>query len=426
MTTAAGAVIDLDLAGAAPSRPGVARRSWSRRPGRRPTPAAVAAVAFALLVVLGADAIGDRPRFAAPVDLSLGGVDSWSMGDQSVYALAEGELTAYRLEDGARRWTVRVPPDAIFTEWDLAGLIMLIMPASARSVAYAEASGARVWERSGLPNWGSSDGRTIVMGGDDDVDGVDAVSWQTFTRIDVRTGRPNWAYARRFGADSPVLAPDGVGGSDLYGMLRVDDTGSWLTDLATGVERPLPGRWRWAQVVHGVLLAAAGRGALTAYDLATMRPLWTNGEWTGSVLPCGPNLCLDGESGVVAVDPATGRVRWRAALHVQGGNTDRIFASDLPDGSADSFAVVIDAGTGEVLRRFPDRLVMSAGSRGRAPMVGFDPRTRLLDVAVLDLDRLIVYPLDRVPGAVDTCRATMTHLACPTAPGRLRIWRYAA
>jgi hypothetical protein len=59
------------------------------------------------------------------------------------------------------------------------------------------------------------------------------------------------------------------------------------------------------------------------------------------------------------------------------------------------------------------------------PVERIDPRTGRLDLAVLDLRRLTLYPIASVYAVSRTCRATTTHLACPARPDEIRIWRYA-
>jgi hypothetical protein len=117
----------------------------------------------------------------------------------------------------------------------------------------------------------------------------------------------------------------------------------------------------------------------------------------------------------------TGEVRWRAPWPFASGPGVRLLAyrlgSNGPRGSA-----VIERGTGAVLAEMSDWRPLTVGERRWVPMV--QPVTgRSFALGVLDLDRLVVFPLGTLPGYGD-CRSEGGYVACRLTTDEIKVWRY--
>ena len=133
-------MIDLD------ARP----RGATRRPGRRRWAAAL------LIAVVPALAGGARSVLPTdPATVLRGDAVTAVAGDESaVYVLSRDNLAAYRMPDGARRWTVPVPAGSELLGVDEGRAVVGVQDgpslADAALVGLDAATGAPAWRRTGF------------------------------------------------------------------------------------------------------------------------------------------------------------------------------------------------------------------------------------------------------------------------------------
>ncbi|MEN3611813.1 PQQ-binding-like beta-propeller repeat protein [Plantactinospora sp. ZYX-F-223] len=357
----------------------------------------LAGLLSSLLVLFGVTA-------AAPPDGALRPVGGLDVPAESTYFVADdvllvsaalvgrpSTLTAYDLPGGDRRWTVPVTMAGRHYA-ERVGEILLV--AELDSVGRRTVTAARS-VRTGAVRW-VRPGRVIRVGGSGlglGVSEVRSVSGAgrrlegAVEAVDLATGEVRWRLRL---ASTAVVQP--VPGDPARVLVVHDNVTAELRDLATGAlvgTGALPPA-DYAQsnprVVGGrlVLRHPAGREpAVSGYDLPGLTRRWTRpGDGIGELIrDCAGLACLDGESRVVALDPASGAERWRRA-RPRGWNSivwspDILIRPDAYDGR--SLLAVAD---GAALR-----------------IVGALP-----------------------PGVVD-CRAGPAALVCRTAPDRLGLWQ---
>ena len=165
--------------------------------------------------------------------------------------------------------------------------------------------------------------------------------------------------------------------------------------------------------------------AISAYDAATLRQLWTvPAAGTDEIEPCGVLACLSGANGVYAVDPVTGGERWRQAAWRgigQQGTTQVAYA-----GSDNSEPLgVIDPGTGEIKIPLDGwRPVSSTGGADHLLLTrAVDGGTRTM-VAVVRPGDPRPRPLAALPAGTGECQAVPSRLVCRSTYGELVVWSY--
>jgi outer membrane protein assembly factor BamB len=420
------------------------------RPRRR-SPALPVAVLLAvgLLPLGGAERVDARLVSIAELPVTDASVVTLSVGtafvaDRAAVSGGGGLVSAYPLPGRAPRWQTRVPvvPQQLAAVPD-AGVVVASALTGAPKAMVTTALDAGT----GRVLWTTGDG--LVAEAPDGLDGVlldgfpgGAVRW-----VEPRTGRTVWSHPlpvdgalrlvpRHSAADPALVLVTGLDGAvDVIAertgaVMATGNVGALDSDAQLGGphEPAQPG----VDATGGRLMVfrpqPSGPGTVTAYDLDTLRPLWTSiGDFDGYAVACGALICLPEVGGMTAVDRDDGAVvwtddRWTGAEALGG---DRVLAySDQPDiGPA-----VLAAGTGRV------RIPLS----GWSPVGDQDGDTSLVTrpaapgsgrawVATLPAGGTALLLLGDVPRTVgQSCQAGAWLLACGTARGTIQIWRYRA
>jgi outer membrane protein assembly factor BamB len=328
-------------------------------------------------------------------------------------------------------------------------------------------TGAARWRHAGTPVAASADGAAYVLrergtppgctGGTDmrspDADDSPAASGtgtgaDQLLALDTTTGAARWT--RPLDA-STVVAPVAAGSGSPAGMVTVSGltTVSGLVTLATdgtlqsldpatGAPRAtikVPATARadsppvrlvtaGRMLVLAAPLADAGAVGLSAYDPLTLAPQWTVQlplPATDVVYePCGNLLCADGPDSTVAVDPATGTLRWRLDGLVRQAGQRIAVATQVP--ATDSTRLV-DVATGRVTRTLAHSVVVGeAAPAARLVFSRMDGgRTTF---SVLDLDTGDLREVGDATGRYDSCQAGTGYLACrATDSAAIHLWR---
>ncbi len=410
-------VIDLDAPGPARpvrSPPPARRRWWWPLPGL-----------LAVLLVLP----GGTPVLppAPSVVLEGDGIGDMRADGDTLVLLMRTAVAAYRMPGGARRWSVPVEPGARLLAASRGRVVLAVKTPAAALVGLDAATGAQVWRRDGyVPSLASGEGPpgVLLARGDGVIDG-------RLLGLDAGTGAVRW----ELGTPSVrrvLLAADGrpeIADLDPAGTLLLRDAGS-------------------AAVVRTVALAGLGavdgfdiagdrllvyhyeRTTLlesAVYDLATGRRLWqrTGMAAAGGLWWCGTLLCGGGVGRTTVVDPDTGEPRWSLTGWTDLGPFDAglMWATEPTPDTADPAlgAVVLDAATGRVVRRFGPWDVVAALPDHAALVTGRNPGGSL--VARLDLTTGAVTVLGRTEHwpAPPKCLATATLLACHRE--RVSVWQ---
>jgi outer membrane protein assembly factor BamB len=478
-------VIDLGVLGQ-DTVPAPRRSPGWRRLSRPPRSLVVVlALAATLLGVAGAQAPGATGLTELSSVPALGGAQYAVEGD-SLYVVEAAptgnRVSAYRLRDGALRWSTPVTVLASLASFQAAaGVVLISMYAPGVSGDHTVA----LDERTGQVLWRSAEVIDVVLQSRQrvlltvpDTSGqvaVGAPDQQPATRVDavdLRDGRAAWTYRMAPGCQhlsgTDVAATDGAGpgggatmtvlcldrvdpvetnpdstamgelrsvdlmtGRDLrsapltYPLARAPDP---LAELHPDTAPPLePVLGRAAGVV--LIGTASPSGAtLTAYDPDTLRPLWTRqmSDYDYGATACAGALCLTDGYGLAVVDPGTGRLRWQIAQRAYAQPLGRLLGQLLVQPVAGQHAMLVDVGTG---RRVVDL------SGWRAVAAGADSPTifaRWLPVAdgrvwfaTVDGDPLAVRPIGAATDVLqDGCRADGGYLVCETLHQDLRVWRY--
>ena len=413
----------------------------------------------------------------APVLRTASGVAAFTLDNAALYVVGipeTGTVTAYRLNDGRQTWRV---PDIPGT----AGLTSTTAVLSTYPARCADdedltftmldaSTGVARWRHAGTPVAASADGAAYVLrergtppgcaGGTDmrspDADDSPAASGtgtgaDQLVALDATTGAARWT--RPLDA-STVVAPVAADSAPPAGMVTVSGltTASGLITLATdgtlqsldpatGAPRAtirLPAAAATARadaspvrlvtagrtLVLAAPLAGAGAVALSAYDPPTLAPQWTVQlplPATDVVYePCGSLLCADGPDSTVAVDLATGTLRWRLDGLVRQAGRRIAVATEVP--ATDSTRLV-DVATGRVTRTLAHSVVVGAAApAARLVLSRMDGgRTTF---SVLDLDTGDLREAGDATGRYDSCQAGTGYLACrATDSAAIHLWR---
>ncbi|MEU8814289.1 PQQ-binding-like beta-propeller repeat protein [Actinoplanes sp. NPDC048796] len=263
-------------------------------------------------------------------------------------------ISAYDLDTGRLRWQRPLPgPVGYVQATEEAGL--LLVPAEAgrsgyRTTALSAATGEEVWRADGEPR--TVDGGTALMAGYTADGGLrqmrlirladNGTLWQRDT-----PGVRNQVVAMSGGRPESVVTATAAGEVRVYAYATGVLTASGRIPMVE--PRPEEGYFNDLAAFGGRLVVNRSRGGvfeLSVYRLDTLRELWGSKGTDGYAFSCGPSVCLSGAAGLVAHDPATGRVRWRLP-----GLTNALAVGDdrlvLDDGREESEPVLVDATTGE-------------------------------------------------------------------------------
>jgi outer membrane protein assembly factor BamB len=435
-------IIDLDVA---PQRPEGGRRGRPRIATVRGLPTLV--VALLALAVLGPAA---PPRPGMQLVLSAGGTtaEAFTLGAGALYTASYGPFNPasesgvrrYDLATGALQWAAPLPQNVQSLEIEeRTGVLMARSGGDPRISFLDAANGSVLWRLE------RADTSVVTLTGRGPLVVTNLPGATELWLADARTGGTVWSRTLEaqvtFGPDDLWSGrPRWVVATGLAGTVVV-------LDIATGAELSrgdLGGPLRRADTLGGDSAAAgtvgadrlvvrrrlAGRDSLTAYSLVPFARLWSRDAGSdGAPVDCGPVWCLfrqDGDAltddgtagaGVEAIDPATGRLRWRAAGYAFAAGLDGLVVAG--DTQEDPEISLLDPATGVLVRRL-----------GRVIRVG----DLLLHADTRAVGSAWVGRLEaaggswRVLGRVDSatpygCEHRGRHLACPTTAGPTRVWR---
>ena len=425
------------------------------RPRRRPRswrlPAAAAALA-GLLVLGGAERVQPRLRPLASFDASEAaavafGPDTAFISDYSFSTTPERDLygivSAYPLAAAAPRWQTHTPqvPQRLQYLAD-AGVVLASVVYGPDNLLLTTVLDAAT----GRQLWSTDEGWVADAPGD----GLGLLSPDhggTIQWIDLRTGRKIWsrpvppdAQIQVAGRSTPadpervvLMTPDGT-----VDVLE-ERTGALVASGNVGLIDPKDGQLGLPadpsaptiDVLGNLMLVfrhhLAGPVVLTAYDLSHVSPLWTkSGALRGYATPCGPLICLPGDSGVSGVDPGTGKEVWRTTQWTDTGALDAGRFIAFADRPGDQMAI-LDTGTGQV--RTPlGRWEIVSGEPGGPPALfarstAADGGLALFAAADPGEDAPTVLGALAGP-AFQTCWADAGLLGCRTGAETIGIWRY--
>jgi hypothetical protein len=170
---------------------------------------------------------------------------------------------------------------------------------------------------------------------------------------------------------------------------------------------------------------AANFRTLNAFDLTTIRPLWTTiGDFRGDARACGRLICLPGLRGLTAVDPDTGSTLWRNQEWDDAQPLDQTRLLATSDQAARGVAILA-AATGQVQALLATWTAVADQDTGLPALLTRPDDSGGLVVAAPDPGRAASAVLGDLPdAAVAPCQAGAGMLACPTRRHTLRIWRY--
>ncbi|GIE80388.1 hypothetical protein Aph02nite_63380 [Actinoplanes philippinensis] len=408
------------------------------RPGRRSLPSGLVLALVATMALFAVTASGPPPPplLAALTRLEIGSGDPYLVtGTGQLVIQSAGKLTSYDLATGAPQWQVGQPVPVYRLR---AGDGMLLLrPWGAGST---EPGTTAVSLSTGIPRWHnvrsvvSFEGTGLVFS----VEGVRSQSSGTGRRVertvealDPVAGKARWRVA--VPSTAVLLSVPGPPGDTARMLMVRDDLTAQLYDGRTGAllaERKVPAANYDPDnpLVAGgvVLLRHPGPSGVevSAFDPATLRPLWTGpAGTTREVRTCGPLACLIGLDGVHAIDPATGDQRWRRpgwrTVETIGGRL--IAYADGPNAPT----ALVDPATGRVLVDLtgwrPLDVATPAGEVLVTRAIGADPRTM---VAIVDPRLSRPRVLDELPAGTGECQSAPERLICRSMYGELVVWSY--
>lgn len=466
-------VIDLDIrpndppAGAAGPRPGIGVRRWR-----------TAAAVLAGILVLSAGGAAPFPApplrevFAAPVGPSAfyrlaGDVLVTVTPTAAATAQPGHRMTGYDLPTGRQLWSADLVVEDFTTGHPAIGVatadgVLLVSEGgtpSTQTTALDPRTGQRRWS---VPYWlsalpGEPTGLVFdsVFAPESRL-APDAPGGQTETyhsadgsryteppiglvlhAVDLATGRFRWTSPRLATAATVPAADD----EPTVLLTRpAEGAGVEVRDPVTGAVRH---RLDWPDeklvfaVRMGDVVAVSHSGpdpGVTGYSADLSQRRWRRslpGVAHPFVAVCGRVLChQDPTGGTVAFDPATGETRWRLPEPVQLTSVGS-WAVEVNDDQR--LSRVIDPLTGRTVGVLDGWQLVDVAHPSAPDRIPADPAQLVLrtnhtaqqtEVGLLDLARPAVRPLGVLPHALRGCTAAGRFMACRTADGQLRGWRY--
>ena len=385
-----------------------------------------------VLLLAGASAPQRQPAaLTALLRVPIGPGDPYTITEGGRLVVQAGStLNSYHLQSGELRWSVEQQMQV--SRLRTASGMLLLRPWGRFAVgttAISLATGGRQWRNQ--HNVMSFAGTSLLFAVDDvrTSSGPGRRVENTVQVIDPEIGTVRWevdlqSTAVLLGVPGPA---DGQPRALLVGADRTAD----LYDVETGrhiASRTLPAADYDPDnpVVAGGVLMLRHPGpsgtAVSAYDLASLRPIWTRPALgTKQIVPCGLLACLTGQYGVRAVDPATGDRRWqrgdlrtveqRGTALIGYAGSDPILTADPVTGEN-----LVDLSGWELIPGGPgdgESLVTRETSDGTRTMVAIaDPGVRK--------PRLLA----ELPAGTGSCQSAPERLVCRSTYGELVVWAY--
>jgi outer membrane protein assembly factor BamB len=348
-----------------------------------------------------------------------------------------GELTSYDLDSGRVRW--QAAQASPFYRLQQADGLLLMRP---WSIGMRDPGTFALTLDSGADQWRNA-GNVLTLPGSSTLLAVDPARKNAGTSrwvegqvnaLDPVTGRTRWSVRV---PDSGVLlgvpGPADTGarmllvGADRTMTLHDMDDGRLLASANIPISPSEYGADN-PTVAGGVILLRHPNFhgmQISAYDPFTLRRLWTKPAYQGHMIrECGILACLVGESGVQAIDPATGDTVWSRPQwkDIQTNGTKFIaYARE----AAQSPVGIIDPETGQVKVDLKGWRPVDGPSDGDVLLVtrAVSPGARTM-VAVVRPGAREPRLLADLPAGTGDCEAVPGRLACRNMYGELVLWAY--
>jgi outer membrane protein assembly factor BamB len=368
------AVIDLDRADAGDP---AGRPAWSGRPSVRWL-AVTAALVGVLLTASGAQRFTPlTPWEVLPGD----GVADILGSGRDILLLRHPDSTrtlveSYRIPGGARRWSAPVDAGSEFVGIGAGRVVLVASGQPSALTALDVVSGQQAWTRTGyVPSIYGMTGSDRVVLAEQLEPATDARPEpqrrnQRLVGIDAATGDIRWSVDPPAGSArsyEPVDDGDATGSVEVAeldpdGGLRLRDAESGAIVRTASIDNPGPvdafdiaGDRLLAYRSDPRLPGEPGPIEASVFDLTTGSRLWQRTGEPDTIPPwwCGHLLCAGG--GAIAVlDPDTGRELWHLDgwTDLQPLRGNRLLATrTAPDGQRIPDGLVLDAATGQTIRR---------------------------------------------------------------------------
>ncbi|MEV6492539.1 PQQ-binding-like beta-propeller repeat protein [Actinoplanes sp. NPDC051633] len=367
-------VIELGEVSSGNPQPPAAERPW--RLGHLRWVAMAAVLVVCALTVTGS-AVPAEPRGLRTLWSVPSASQPFQLQGDALYLFRAGESPAverYDAATGRLRWTHQTerPIDWAYT-W-VPGLVIVPVPVeqpdgtsvSQDFVALDAETGRTLWQRRGDPNFG--DRSTLLLTESDPAGAVAKV-----VMVRPSDGTELWSFT-----PSERVA----GWTTMYGadqnrpqwFATVTDAGKVELRRTSDGSLMRTGKVPWATVEPGAgnngdgaylysfgdvlasVLQKDGALAMNAFDVRTMRQIWTwTGRGEGGAFNCGKLICFTGQPGVEAIDPVTGDVVWRSASWdwARPFDATRMLYESQGQGNQG----LLDAATGRFVTMFPRGMV---------------------------------------------------------------------
>ncbi|HEX8630582.1 MAG TPA: PQQ-binding-like beta-propeller repeat protein [Catenuloplanes sp.] len=407
-----------------------------RPPAGRRAPALL--IAAALVGALGGAAPAPAP--VDPVLIPTAAGDARVLAGDRYYVFAPGAarsgagvLSTYQLPGGrlVSRTPTTIAGQLIGAE-RLGGLLLAnhavegqAEPGS-RVTAIDAGTGQIRWTEPGAPVGLSPSGRSVVLANYGRDDGT------RWAAVDVATGQRRWTFGADF-RDITTFPEEGRRVPRLVtvrtsGLVEVRDTETGAVTAAATLPRPtiIPDGGATVWTSNGLLLIGTAAG-LDGYGLDRLDLRWRNptiNPADGFVNPgCGDVICIDAPTGMRAIDPATGQVRWSSEQRSPYRGIGRYLLAGHLDGSPKNEPhTVIDVVTGRQRGTFGRWQPLGEQRRGGSVIGLSRPPGGDVWYALLDPAAMSVRVLGVASGAYGECEVGSVALVCQRSDGTAGVW----
>jgi hypothetical protein len=297
------------------------------------------------------------------------------------------------------------------------------------TVALTEGSNEALWRRpNGLVGASAAAGVALISSG------YGAQNEAVFSAVDLYTGAVRWSV--RQPADGYTMLSGPI---DQYpqwfvtvranGTLETRDalTGELHTTRHGPPLDPNTNSVIWT--VGNMAIIGGQTGGVTAYGLPALDPIWHTDvdlSQTWMSPDCGPVLCaFRPQNGIVALDPATGRLLWSSSRWSFAQPAGNYLVVAPPDRSLDQPSYwVLDPRTGRVLGDFGNwDMVDSDAVRDQLYGVYTVPGQDVIFYGVMDPAHRTVRILGSGGNVSGNCQTTEDTLVCRLVDASIAIWR---